>query len=68
MKSRNAYHDWYFKIRMEAGMSNPVDILACAVTSIICFSILYTVFQTEILILGIVLIGCILVGKILYLF
>jgi hypothetical protein len=53
---------------MEAGMSNSVDILACAVTSIICFSILYAVFQTEILILGIALIGCILIGKILYLF
>lgn len=49
-------------------MSNPVDILACAVTSIICFFILYTVLQSDILILGIVLIGCILLGKLLYLF
>jgi hypothetical protein len=53
---------------MEAGISNPVDILACAVTSLVCFLILYTVTQTEILILGIALIGCILIGKILYLF
>jgi len=53
---------------MEAGMSNPVDILACAVTSLICFFILYAVLQLDILILGIVLIGCILLGKLLYLF
>lgn len=49
-------------------MSNPVDILACAVTSLLCFLILYTVLQMDILILGIALIGCILIGKILYLF
>lgn len=49
-------------------MNNPVDILACAVTSIICFLILYALLQAEILILGIALIGCILVGKIFYLF
>lgn len=49
-------------------MSNPVDILACAVTSLICFFILYAVLQLDILILGIVLIGCILLGKLLYLF
>jgi hypothetical protein len=49
-------------------MSNPVDILACAVTSLICFFILYAVLQMDILILGIVLIGFILFGKILYMF
>jgi hypothetical protein len=49
-------------------MSNPVDILACAVTSLLCFLIIYTVLQMDILILGIALIGCILIGKILYLF
>ncbi|WP_255336663.1 hypothetical protein [Methanosarcina sp. KYL-1] len=49
-------------------MSNPVDILACAVTSAICFLILYTILQMDILILGIVLVGCILFGKTLYLF
>jgi hypothetical protein len=49
-------------------MSNPVDILACAVTSLVCFFILYAVLQLDILILGIVLIGCILFGKILYMF
>ncbi len=49
-------------------MSNPVDILACAVTSLVCFLIIYTVFQTDILILGIILIGFILFGRSLYLF
>jgi len=49
-------------------MSNPVDILACAVTSLVCFFILYAVLHLDILILGIVLIGCILFGKILYMF
>lgn len=49
-------------------MNNPIDILACAVTSLVCFIILYTVLQLDILILGIVLIGCILFGKILYMF
>ena len=53
---------------MEAGMSNPVDVLACAITSLICFFILYSVLQMDILILGIVLIGCILFGAILNLF
>lgn len=48
-------------------MSNPVDLLACAVTSLFCFLIVYTVLQEEILILGIALVGFILLGKILYL-
>lgn len=56
------------KLNMVTGMSNPVDILACAITSIICFAVLYTVLQTEILILGLVLVACILFGKTLYLF
>ncbi|WP_292375798.1 MULTISPECIES: hypothetical protein [unclassified Methanosarcina] len=49
-------------------MSNPVDILACAVTLLLCFLILYSVLQADILILGIALVGCILFGKVLYLF
>jgi len=49
-------------------MSNPLDILACAITSLICFFILYLVFQLDILILGIALIGFILFGKILYMY
>ena len=49
-------------------MSNPLDILACAITSFICFFILYSVFQLDILILGIALIGFILFGKILYMY
>lgn len=49
-------------------MSNPIDVLACAVTSLVCFFILYSVLQLDILILGIVLVSCILFGKILYLF
>lgn len=56
------------KLNMVPCMSNPVDILACAVTSAICFLILYTILQMDILILGIVLVGCILFGKTLYLF
>lgn len=68
MQSRNTYHDVNFQIRMEAGMSNPVDILAYAVTSLICFFILYYILQLDVLILGIVLISFILFGKILYLF
>ena len=48
-------------------MSNSVDVLACAVTSLICFFILYAVLQMDILILGIVLISCFLFGKVLYL-
>jgi len=53
---------------MVTGMSNPVDNLACAVTIIICFAILYTLLHTEILILGLVLAACVLFGKTLYLF
>jgi len=49
-------------------MSNPVDILACAITSLFCFLIVYAVLQADILILGIALVGCILFGKVLYLF
>ncbi|NLK32947.1 MAG: hypothetical protein GX302_09020 [Methanosarcina flavescens] len=48
-------------------MSNPVDLLVCAITSLLCFLIVYTVLQEEILILGIALVGFILLGKILYL-
>jgi hypothetical protein len=59
---------WICKLNMETCMSSPVDILACAVTSLLCFLILYTVLQADILILGIALVGCILFGKILYLF
>ncbi|MFZ2499873.1 MAG: hypothetical protein ACP5N0_12975 [Methanosarcina sp.] len=49
-------------------MSNAVDLLACAVTSLICFLIIYSVLQIDILILGIALVGCVLFGKALYLF
>ncbi|MDD2613827.1 MAG: hypothetical protein ACOX79_02395 [Methanosarcina sp.] len=49
-------------------MSNPVDILICAVTSLLFFLIIYPMFHADVLILGLVLVGCILLGKTLYLF
>lgn len=53
---------------MGTNMSNHIDILACAVTFLICFLILYPLVHTDIMILGIALIGCILFGKALFLF
>ena len=49
-------------------MSNPVDILICAVTSLLFFLIIYPVFHADVLILGLVLVGRILLGQNLYLF
>lgn len=47
-------------------MSNPVDILGFAASLVIIFLVLYTVFQMDILILGMVVVGFVLLAKTLY--